>query len=1162
MTKSKKWFSLLLTLVFCLGLIPAAALPARAAEEISTWASLYRKFVLGGEYILTSDVGFRTGGTFEDKDVKVPAGKEVVLDLRGHTIDRTDPEGISQGSVITVEGKLTIIDSSSNGTGRITGGNAAFGAGINVQPGGELILGGGFISGNASTWEGGGVYLASGADFTMNGGYIYENSAVECGGGVYLDSDSSLTMSDGTIFHNTATDGGGGIYLASGSSFTMSGGTVGNNIGGGVMDDGGSISLSGYPYISSNADFDGKALNLCLKEGAVVNAAGLSGGSIGVTAPWALSPQAFTAGLSNIELINRFQSDDPACAPIANSAGQATLGSALHVGGVDVTTANCGDVLGDGKVSYDSGSNTLTLNGAAIAAPGGGVESCGVEYTGYSDFTIVVTGTNTVTGSQAMESSAGIRVASNLIVTGAGTLAATGGKAAGSLGISCSSALSLRGSVSVTAAGGQATSFSNGVSAYLVNVCDSSSLTAVGGQAGSESYGINTGCGLNVEDNGSAILRTAADCDMAHASNFGLSIPSELVGLGSENPDGSGAVPYQSTDNDSYKFISIHPPYMGLYIAGVPVKDDYLSDSGWSYDPASNTLTLNSAAITDADGVDSYGIRYTGYSDFNLVVNGTNTVTAGTAANESVAVYSNGRLTVRGTGKLTATGGAGGKYSIGIYGGDELTITGSATVTAAGGTAADLNSVGISCFNATISGNASVTAIGGQAGNESKGVDPGRELHVQENGKLTAYAASTGTARALGTISVLDLGGAALASVNADGSAAEPYDADKNDIYKWFEFPALLSIRYSEKSLKVGESFQFTATGGTGGYTWRVGNTAIVTVDATGKVTGKVAGNTYLYCKDSAGTEVKCLLKIKAAPLSIRYAEKTVTVGVPFQFEATGGTGSYTWRTGNATKATVDATGKVTGKAAGNTYLYCKDSSGTEVKCLLKVVAPLSIRYAEKTVTVGVPFQFEATGGTGSYTWRTGNAAKATVDATGKVTGKAAGNTYLYCKDSSGTEVKCLLKIKAAPLSIRYAEKTVTVGVPFQFTATGGTSGYTWRVGNTDKATVDSTGKVTGKAAGNTYLYCKDSAGTEVKCLLKVVVPPSIRYSEKTISVGASFQFTATGGTGDYTWRVGNAAIATVDTTGKVTGKAVGNTYLYCQDDLGNEVRCLLKIKG
>ncbi len=371
-----------------------------------------------------------------------------------------------------------------------------------------------------------------------------------------------------------------------------------------------------------------------------------------------------------------------------------------------------------------------------------------------------------------------------------------------------------------------------------------------------------------------------------------------------------------------------------------------------------------------------------------------------------------------------------------------------------------------------------------------------------------------------------------------------------------------LSIRYGEKTVKAYENFQFTATGGSAPYTWRTGNTSVAIVDSTGKVTGKAAGNTYLYCRDANGNEVKCLLKITANPLSIRFGEKSIAKGTVFQFTASGGSGSYTWRTGNTGIATVDSTGKVTGAAIGSTYLYCTDSAGNQVSCLLKIVAPLSIRYSEKSVTVGGTFQFAATGGVGSKTWRVGNAGVAAVDSGGKVTGVAAGNTYLYCKDSAGNEAKCLLKITGEPLSIRYGSKTLLAGGTFQFTATGGSGSYTWRVGDTAKATVDSSGKVTGKSAGNTYLYCKDSAGAEVKCLLKVVAPVSIRYSEKTVHVGSTFQFEATGGSGSYTWRTGNTSVATVDATGKVTGKAAGNTYLYCRDSYGNEVKCLLKIKA
>ena len=43
----------------------------------------------------------------------------------------------------------------------------------------------------------------------------------------------------------------------------------------------------------------------------------------------------------------------------------------LWVGGTQVTDANKGDVLGDGKVSYDPATLTLTLsNGASVACTG------------------------------------------------------------------------------------------------------------------------------------------------------------------------------------------------------------------------------------------------------------------------------------------------------------------------------------------------------------------------------------------------------------------------------------------------------------------------------------------------------------------------------------------------------------------------------------------------------------------------------------------------------------------------------------------------------------------------------------------------------------------------------------------------------------------------
>ncbi len=378
--------------------------------------------------------------------------------------------------------------------------------------------------------------------------------------------------------------------------------------------------------------------------------------------------------------------------------------------------------------------------------------------------------------------------------------------------------------------------------------------------------------------------------------------------------------------------------------------------------------------------------------------------------------------------------------------------------------------------------------------------------------------------------------------------------------------PAGISFGETTLDLTAGSSATLTPTLAKPGYpiTWRVGNSAIANVSDSGVVTGLSAGNTYVYAAVD-GDEAKVLVKVSGSitPLSLGISSKDLLVGNSFVLTPVGGSGGYTWRVGDSAKATVDSSGKVTCISEGNTYLYCKDSLGTEVKCLLKITKPLSIKYSEKSLKIGETFQFTATGGKSAYTWRIGNTAIAAVDSTGKVTGITAGNTYLYCKDSSGKEVKCLLKITASALSIRYSEKGLKIGDSFQFAATGGKYGYTWRVGNSSVATVDTSGKVTAKSGGNTYLYCKDSAGVEVKCLLKVTSNAlSIRYTSKTIKVGDTFTFTATGGKAPYTWRMGNTDKATVGITGVVTGVSVGNTYLYCYDSDGTEVKCLLKITG
>ena len=313
------------------------------------------------------------------------------------------------------------------------------------------------------------------------------------------------------------------------------------------------------------------------------------------------------------------------------------------------------------------------------------------------------------------------------------------------------------------------------------------------------------------------------------------------------------------------------------------------------------------------------------------------------------------------------------------------------------------------------------------------------------------------------------------------------------------ELPSL-SIRYSEKTIKLGESFQFTAVNAFGQkVSWRTGNTSVATVSANGLGTAKSVANTSLYVSTPDGQTVKCLIKVTYPTLSVRYTEKSLHINQTFKFPIYGAAGkTITWRVGNTSVAKVDQNGKVTGKSAGNTWLYAKSADGREAKCLLRIIDPgtLAVCYTEKTIYLGESFTFYAknTGILINPTWSIGNTAVATIDGHDSITSPGApvkavgvGNTYLTVTTEDGRTAKCLVKVVRGQLSITFTEKTLKEGDAFVFEAkhTAGQK-VSWRVGNTSIATVSADGYVKAKLLGNTYLYASTPDGQEVRCLLKI----------------------------------------------------------------------------
>ena len=212
----------------------------------SPWTGLQKAFNQGGEFALEADL------TAEEDDIalEVPAGKSVILELNGHTLNRNLSEPKDNGSVIINNGTLTISDK-----GTLTGGYSGnSGTGGAITNNGTLTIEGGTFTGNRS-WEAGAVYNSTNATLTVNDGEFINNTATDQGGGAFVNY-GKMTFAGGTIKNNTSTRHGGAIWTR--GDLRITGGRIventahgdagGINVNSGV----GKIEIYGNPQIIDN----------------------------------------------------------------------------------------------------------------------------------------------------------------------------------------------------------------------------------------------------------------------------------------------------------------------------------------------------------------------------------------------------------------------------------------------------------------------------------------------------------------------------------------------------------------------------------------------------------------------------------------------------------------------------------------------------------------------------------------------------------------------------------------------------------------------------------------------------------------------------------------------------------------------------------------------
>ena len=302
------------------------------------------------------------------------------------------------------------------------------------------------------------------------------------------------------------------------------------------------------------------------------------------------------------------------------------------------------------------------------------------------------------------------------------------------------------------------------------------------------------------------------------------------------------------------------------------------------------------------------------------------------------------------------------------------------------------------------------------------------------------------------------------------------------------------------------------------------------------------------------------------------------------------------WKSSDAAVATVDANGKVTGVKAGEaTITVTTEDGGKTATCKVTVsdkeinVTGVQLNKTETSLLVGGNETLVATilpenATNQKVTWASSDEAVATVDANGKVTGVKAGEaTITVTTEDGGKTATCKVtvsdkEINVTGVTLNKASVELNVGASETLTATiapadATNKNVTWASSDAAVATVDANGKVTGVKAGTaTITVTTEDGGHTATCQVTVkantvaVTSVTLNKASVELNVGASETLTATIAPADatnqkVTWASSDAAIATVDANGKVTGVKAGTaTITVTTEDGGHTATCAVEV--
>lgn len=271
--------------------------------------------------------------------------------------------------------------------------------------------------------------------------------------------------------------------------------------------------------------------------------------------------------------------------------------------------------------------------------------------------------------------------------------------------------------------------------------------------------------------------------------------------------------------------------------------------------------------------------------------------------------------------------------------------------------------------------------------------------------------------------------------------------------------------------------------------------------------------------------------------------------------------------------------GTVTAQNVGSAVVTAYDGTGRQANCVVFVYEKRSnvslpegyLMSANSRVQLKTDLPDDDPQG---IIWSSSDPSIASVDQYGNVTGKKAGQAVITAKlPLSGVSASCTVTVQGTPVAtIKLSQTSASIpcGKTLTLTYTTGSQyddkTVTWSSSSDTVASVEN-GVVTAKAPGVAIITCQAASGVSASCTVTVTQPSvslTLDRDTLTMELGTTERLTAAilpeNTTDPVQWSSTNSSVVSVDGSGTLTAKGVGQAAVYAYTASGLKASCSVTV--